>query len=466
MAIALLASAGLHSGVGFVAGTMGIGMSPGDSATRGGQSDAGADPGLLVWTDPSESPSESTPPQSDSAPESPSAATLVAVSPKEPEAAQTPPELRLGLAKSPHITKNWLGDVVPTPHSGLPSSVDQPELSLNPGAPGSPMARQGDTASAPENAPAMMPDQPRAASKQPPAAQTSASNSPDLPDGPITPPVPDADRPGKDDVTREGSSTTGAPSATDAMDRPGAEQGDPDADRDQIARLGASESLSGKAPASLNKITPDTIPDIGPGDSDDWESIFAVAIAGVSAGSPDGDPAIKETALVQKRTAPSEARPAPLAAPKVPNDPATLLPISPRAPASSPMGVTGPVGSGGSSPGQQSERESDASAIDPDPEIRPGMPWAGQGLEVFTRRIELSLFSRSTRAFRSPLLKVTFDRAGNVTNIEVLESSGSPDVDDSTRNSVYKWTARGDQLEELAPGAGLSMNFRILLRGR
>lgn len=461
--VALLASAVLHSGVGIVAGTMGIGMSADGSPTLSGRAGDPADPGLLVWTEPPESQQNPDQARSESTPESPSTPVLVAIAPKQPPASTPPPELRLGLAKSPHKTDNWLGDVVKTPHSGLPSSVDQPELSLNPGAPGVPMARPGDSAAEPRDAAELPLEAPKLTPDRPSIARQSPTKTPELPDGPSTPPVATINRPGKADAARDGSASANPPTATDTIDQVGVTDGDPDAVGDQIARLGVPAPQSTDTPSTLDRITPDTAPP-EPGD---WDAVFAIPTSGVETGAPTGDPALKQTVVAMKRTAPAEARPAPQTAPRVPSDAGPFLPTSPMSPApASPLGVAGPAGSGGSSPGQQSERESDASAIDPEPEVRPGMPWAGEGLEVFTRRIELSLFSRSTRAFRSPLLKVTFDRSGTVTNIEVLESSGSPDVDDSTRNSVYKWTARGTQLEELAPGAGLSMNFRILLRGR
>lgn len=461
--VAILASAVLHSGVGIVASTMGIGMSADGSATLNGRASDLADPGLLVWTDPPESQQNPDLSRTESTPASPSTPVIVAIAPDVQPPEQNPPELRLGLAKSPHKTDNWLGDVVKTPHSGLPSSVDQPELSLNPGAPGVPMARPGDSASEPKDAAELPLDTPKISPDRPSAAQQSPATPPELPDGPSTPPVVTPDRPGKADAARDGSTSTNPPTATDTMDQVGVDGGDRDILRDQIARLSVPTPPSANAPATLNRITPDTAPP-EPGD---WDAVFSVPMSGIETGSPTGDPALKQTVVAMKRTAPAEVRPAPQTAPRVPSNAGPVLPTSPMSPApASPLGVAGPVGPGGSSPGQQSERESDASAIEPDPEVRPGMPWAGEGLEVFTRRIELSLFSRSTRAFRSPLLKVTFDRSGAVTNIEILESSGSPDVDDSTRNSVYKWTARGTQLEDLAPGAGLSMNFRILLRGR
>lgn len=470
LAAALLLSTAMHSGVGIVAGTMGL-----DALSRGSSSTRGVGPGGVMsdaafaeldWEQPDRAKAEPTTP-----PEAlpPATIQVVEITPPPPPP-EPPPELRLGLAKSPNKTDNWLGDVTPTPHSGLPSSVDQPELALNPGAPGTPMARPGEAVATPPEVAPVVPEVFPAPADTQTAAKHTPTDHPQIPEGPQhdAPPTP-IERPGKADHAQTGAPNGQAVTGADQTDREGSPTGDAAAQRDATPRRGQPTGQQmASAPDSLNVITPPSPADkLDALDQSGWDALFAAPSLGNAAGTLDGLASAQSPARVLEKHAQPEAKPMPQTAPRAVTGASQVVMATPSVQTPPiPLGVVGQTGEGGTAPGLASEKESDASAITPEPEVRPGMPWAGEGLEVFTRRIELSLFSRSTRFFRSPLLKVTFDRTGTVTAIDVLESSGSPDVDDSTRNSVYKWTARGKQLEELRPGATLAMNFRILLRGR
>lgn len=122
----------------------------------------------------------------------------------------------------------------------------------------------------------------------------------------------------------------------------------------------------------------------------------------------------------------------------------------------------------GDAPGERSDRESHASSREQEIEVRPGRPAAAEGLEIITRRPQ---FSRVTRLLsippRNPRLRITFDRTGVVRNVEFLEPTGIPDVDDPVQLAVYRWTARGRALTELPiadPKAGVTITVTILLR--
>ncbi len=432
-------STALHTGLAILIGTVGIsGLGSSRAGFQGLAGSSLSDSAFaeLAWIEP--------PPQPDDPPASePAAPPPKPVIPTPPPEPVEVPQLRLGLANSPHTTDNWIGDLIARPHSGLQSTIEQPELSLNPGAPGSPMATPG---------------QPLAAAAAGERSESSQINT-------ASPPVSEA--PGDADRFTPGARLGTSPSGNDPEQRTSTSplQPDPAALVDAQPRRGQPDGQQAESttiPDTLGVILPEPTPldDLGA-----WDALLSPPRLGAADGAPQGELSTDRPSRRPDLQAAAEARPKPSPAPSS-LAPAQGVDVRPQSSSLAAPGIPGPRGEGGTSPGQQSERESDPSAINPDPEVRPGMPWAGEGLEVFTRRIELSLFSRSTRAFRSPLLRVTFDRSGVVTHIEVLESSGSPDVDDSTKNSVYKWTARGKQLEDLAQGSGLSMNFRILLRGR
>ena len=125
-----------------------------------------------------------------------------------------------------------------------------------------------------------------------------------------------------------------------------------------------------------------------------------------------------------------------------------------------------PAAKPGQKPGDTSEKESDAASIRKSVLIRPGHPAAAQGLEIVTRRPEFTRLTRVTAWPRNPIVRVTFDRTGKVTQAKILRSSGVEDVDNPVLYSVYQWTAKGKALAELPKGdvhAGVTITVTIIL---
>ncbi len=129
--------------------------------------------------------------------------------------------------------------------------------------------------------------------------------------------------------------------------------------------------------------------------------------------------------------------------------------------------VTGPPGSVGASKasGEKSDRESDATSIaDVPPSLwRNGKPLARKGLEIKTKKPELPILTKITTSPSNPICEILFGRDGVPVTCTVLQSSGYPDIDGPVTDALYRWRAKGSQLEQLAPGKTLKFRIRFIL---
>ncbi|MBL0869187.1 MAG: hypothetical protein IBJ18_01275 [Phycisphaerales bacterium] len=111
------------------------------------------------------------------------------------------------------------------------------------------------------------------------------------------------------------------------------------------------------------------------------------------------------------------------------------------------------AGSPNAEPGEASDRESLASSTRKVEGVfvsRNGKIEVGEGLEVRTERPKLTLLNSLTLAPTPPLMEVVFRKDGTVSNVTVLQSSGSETgIDEPVRSALYRWTASGRILDEL-----------------
>jgi TonB family protein len=110
----------------------------------------------------------------------------------------------------------------------------------------------------------------------------------------------------------------------------------------------------------------------------------------------------------------------------------------------------------------RSDREADPASAQPAP-VRPGAVKTGRGLELKTVRPNFGIVARVSSIPRNPVVSITFDREGKVTNARIRRSSGYPNVDGPILNSLYKWRAEGPRLEE-ADGP-ITIRMTIVLMG-
>ncbi len=129
--------------------------------------------------------------------------------------------------------------------------------------------------------------------------------------------------------------------------------------------------------------------------------------------------------------------------------------------------VPGPPGAPGTSQaqGEKSDRESDATSIvDAPPSTwRNGKPLARKGVEVKTRRPELPILTRLTTFPQNPICEIIFGRDGVPVTCRILQSSGYPDIDGPVLDALYRWRAKGSQLDKLPPGKTLPFRVRFIL---
>lgn len=129
--------------------------------------------------------------------------------------------------------------------------------------------------------------------------------------------------------------------------------------------------------------------------------------------------------------------------------------------------VPGPPGAPGTSQeqGEKSDRESDAtSVVDAPPSTwRNGKPLARKGVEVKTRKPELPILTRLTTSPANPVCEIIFGRDGVPVTCRILQSSGYPDIDGPVLDALYRWRAKGSQLDKLAPGKTLPFRVRFIL---
>ncbi len=129
--------------------------------------------------------------------------------------------------------------------------------------------------------------------------------------------------------------------------------------------------------------------------------------------------------------------------------------------------VPGPPGAQGPSDaqGDRSDRESDATSIvdAPPSKWRNGKPLAQKGLEIITRKPELPILTRLTTSPGNPICEIIFDKSGKPVTCKILLSSGTEDVDGPVLDALYRWRARGEQLQKLAPGKTLTFRVRFIL---
>lgn len=126
-----------------------------------------------------------------------------------------------------------------------------------------------------------------------------------------------------------------------------------------------------------------------------------------------------------------------------------------------PGNAAGPV-----SPGAPSDRESQAtSVVDVPPSTwRSGKPLAAKGLEIRTKNPTFPILTQLTTSPRDPVAEIFFDRTGKAVKCVILETSGYPEIDGPVTDALYRWTAKGKQLQSLKAGQTVRMRIRVILR--
>jgi len=94
---------------------------------------------------------------------------------------------------------------------------------------------------------------------------------------------------------------------------------------------------------------------------------------------------------------------------------------------------------------------------------RSGKPLARKGLEIKTKKPELPILTRLTTNPGNPVCEVLFGKDGVPVSCKILQSSGFADIDGPVTDALYRWRAKGSQLEKLAPGKTVTFRIRFIL---
>jgi len=121
-----------------------------------------------------------------------------------------------------------------------------------------------------------------------------------------------------------------------------------------------------------------------------------------------------------------------------------------------------------------SNRESTASIIKRAIKVDAGAlnkPIVGNGLEITTVEPKFPASVRFTQRPNNPVLLIRFDASGRVRKVQFLRDgrrlldTGSEEVNEPLLSAVYKWRAKGkeiDALDSADPESSIEISMRIL----
>ncbi len=81
--------------------------------------------------------------------------------------------------------------------------------------------------------------------------------------------------------------------------------------------------------------------------------------------------------------------------------------------------------------------------------MHPGAVITGQGIKITTVVPRIHIIARMSIIPRNPLVKVTFDRNGQVTTARFIRNTGYENWDGPVLASLYQWRASGEKLAEI-----------------
>ncbi len=358
-----------------------------------------------------------------------------------PEDESTPPqdEYRLGIESSKRATINWLGFADPTPHRASESDIEQAALVMS--APGSP-----EPPSAPSPAAEAVAASSASAAAEPNehAETASAQQSEPVSQSDLAASADDADAaaPAGDAANANAASTT-------ASALPSAENAAP-----VVPDVAMQDNAATDVVPKVSE--PDS--DGGKGDSPDRE---AESASETPSESDAPDAAVQEPSdSTEQAEQAGQAEPTETIEAATPADSSQDEPDPKEQPASPPAPQGAQAGAD-TLAGILSDRESTPTSKPVDMTVRDwGKPAAGEGIRVNPVRPR---FPDTLAAFRNVLTAVVlidFGSDGFVRDVRfeevtiqrrrVVRNTGSPEADRVLRNSVFNWTATGEQIDALA----------------
>lgn len=168
------------------------------------------------------------------------------------------------------------------------------------------------------------------------------------------------------------------------------------------------------------------------------------------------------------------AKPTPAQAPTQPTAPATVEKPGQERPqvppqVDAPGAATNPNAdkAGPVTDGAKSDKQSAATSVIDVPASlwKNGKPLAREGLNIKTRRVELTTLTQVSANYRNPQCDIYFDHTGKPVQVKIVESSGLKEaVDEPVVDTLFRWRASGKQISQLQPGQLARFRVRIYLR--
>jgi len=114
-----------------------------------------------------------------------------------------------------------------------------------------------------------------------------------------------------------------------------------------------------------------------------------------------------------------------------------------------------------SSPKSDKESPTPTQLTVPQQQIRPGAVIAADGIEIKTKALRPSAIARLTIP-RNPKVSVTFDKHGEVTNAQIVRSTGFDNVDSPILAALYQWKATGPRVEARTEPFSVDITIRLI----
>ncbi|MCP3903707.1 MAG: hypothetical protein GY715_08745 [Planctomycetes bacterium] len=143
-------------------------------------------------------------------------------------------------------------------------------------------------------------------------------------------------------------------------------------------------------------------------------------------------------------------------------------PPSPTGPTPTPSETDGKEPEEEPLPGEPAERDTPATSIIEVPldQLRLGRPIARKGLELLPKRPRFTTLTLLSASPCNPHVEIEFGANGVPANCTILRTSCDQRIDHGIESSLYRWRAKGKDIQNLAEGETLKVRLTILLNKR
>ncbi|MHC5114194.1 MAG: hypothetical protein ACYTGP_07180, partial [Planctomycetota bacterium] len=119
-------------------------------------------------------------------------------------------------------------------------------------------------------------------------------------------------------------------------------------------------------------------------------------------------------------------------------------------------------------PGQEAERDTPATSTLEIPldQLKLGTPIARKGLELRPKRPRFTTLTLLSASPCNPHVEIEFGKNGKPVECTILRTSCDQRIDHGIKSSLFRWRAKGEDLDKLKEGETLKVRLTILLNRR